>query len=190
MTRQVQALLELSNNELDADSAVPIELNMVVGAALDTLAQPLDEVGGQIHVDELPTVLAAPVPLQSVFANLFRNAIRYRSPDRPLRVRVTSSSTATGHRIEVADNGTGVAEVDKARIFEMFERASTSEDGSGIGLALSRKIVSLFGGTIGVESGATHGSVFWLEFPVAMPCLLYTSPSPRDRTRSRMPSSA
>jgi len=165
MTRQVHSLLELSNNELDADAAEPTKLNTIVQSALDTLAQPLDELNAVVTVDDLPIVMAAPVPLQSVFANLFSNAIRYRSPERPLRIQVTTTTTSTGHRIEVIDNGSGVAEADQARIFNMFERASTTKDGSGIGLALSRKIVNLFGASIGVAPASTEGSIFWLEFP-------------------------
>jgi len=168
MTKQVQSLLNLSTNQLDAAAVTPIDVGHVVQAALDTVALSLDEVDAIVHIAEpLPTVVATSIPLQSVFANLFSNAVRYRAPDRQLEIRVSSTVDDQGVRIEVSDNGSGVSEIDHARIFQMFERASTVGAGSGIGLALSRKILAQFGATIGVDAGESAGSVFWLRFPTA-----------------------
>jgi signal transduction histidine kinase len=165
MTRQVQSLLDLSTNRLDADALVPVEVGSVVQAALDGLAPTLEALDASVEVGPLPTVLATAIPLQSVFANLLTNAIRYRVPEQQLRITVSSVPRASGVRIEVADNSSGIAEADRARVFQMFERASTTESGTGIGLALSRRILSTFGAAIAVRPGTTEGSVFMLDFP-------------------------
>lgn len=165
MTRQVQYLLQLSQTQLDTEATEPVAVDAVVAAAVDSVETALTEVGAVVTVESLPTVMAAPVPLQSVFANLLTNAIRYRRFDVPLRIAVTSYSDDDGHYIEFADNGEGVQSEDQTRIFEMFERASTTEDGTGIGLALSRKILEVFGASIGVIPTAGAGSVFRLRFP-------------------------
>jgi len=165
MTRQVQYLLQLSQTQLDAEATEPIAVEAVVHAAIDSVETALDEVGAVVTVDALPTVMASAVPLQSVFANLLTNAIRYRNTEAPLRIEVTSFSESDGQCVEFSDNGVGVASEDQSRIFEMFERASTAEDGSGIGLALSRKILEVFGATIRVMPGAEAGSIFRMKFP-------------------------
>jgi len=103
--------------------------------------------------------------LQSVFANLFTNSIRYRRPGVPLVIEVVSTTDAEGHTVDFVDNGAGVSADDRSRIFEMFERASTTQDGSGIGLALSRRILGVFGASISVVPDVESGAVFRLRFP-------------------------
>ena len=123
-------------------------------------------------------------------------------------------------RFEVGDSGIGIAPEELQTIFEPFEQSADIQrrfGGTGLGLSISRQLLRLMGSDIHVESRAGQGSRFWfdLDLPIgvleprreAMPfpatvtgyhgarktllvCLLYTSPSPRDRTRSRMPSSA
>ena len=165
MNRQVQYLLELSRAQVDVADPDEVELDYIVHQAVDTLRETLDEVGATVDVGPLPRVPGRVVPLQSVFANLISNAIRYRSAERPLEISITSRSEANSTRISVIDNGSGVADSDAMRIFQLFERASTDAPGSGIGLALSRRIVEAFGGSIGVDQAPGHGAEFWLDFP-------------------------
>jgi len=165
MTEQVQHLLALSRNHDSIEELEPVGVSEVVQAALDTLAEPIEECGAQVTVAEMPVVHAKAVPLQSVFANLFTNAIRYRRTDQPLEVAVTATRTPTGLRVSVADNGSGIGETDRTRVFEMFERASSDVDGSGIGLALSRRILDVFNARIGVDENDSGGATVWLEFP-------------------------
>jgi len=166
MNRQVQYLLELSRAQVDVTDPDEVELDYVVHQAVDTLQEQLTEAGATVDVEPLPRVAGRVVPLQSVFANLISNALRYRSPDRPLKIAISSQPCADGVRVSVIDNGSGVAHADATRIFQLFERASTDAPGSGIGLALSRRIVEAFGGSIGVEPTAGQGAEFWIKFPL------------------------
>lgn len=163
MSTQVQSLLELSSVNATATTLEPVELSEAVGNALDTLAPQLEEANANITVEALPIVLGQLVPLQGVFANLVSNSLRYSHADRQLEIEVSASATTTHTRVTVRDNGVGVTEADADRIFGLFERASTTTDGTGIGLALSRRIVESFGGRIGVTSGIEEGSEFWVE---------------------------
>ncbi len=170
MNQQVQSLLELSSINATAADPEPVSLDEVVRRALDTLSSHLHDVGGTVTVSPLPLVNGQHVPLQSVFANLFSNALRYRHADRPLHITVEATTDTTDVVVTVEDNGLGVIDTDRDRIFGLFERASTTTDGSGIGLALSRRIVEAFGGTIGVsEESGPHGSIFWIRLPLATP---------------------
>ena len=109
------------------------------------------------------------VPLQSVFANLFSNAVRYRDPERDLVLDVRSEAEGNDIVITVTDTGSGVDEADSHRIFQLFERASVDPAGAGIGLALSRRIVESFGGEMGVRSAEPVGASFWMRFPRLTP---------------------
>ena len=163
MSNQVQSLLELSSINSTKTSPEPVEADEVVGNALATLAPQLDEADAHVTTDQLSMIYGQVVPLQSVFANLISNALRYRHPDRKLAIHISSEDVGSHHRITVRDNGIGVTEADADRIFGLFERASTTTDGTGIGLALSRRIVESFGGRIGIEMDTDVGSVFWVE---------------------------
>ena len=136
-----------------------------MSSALDTLSEPLDEANAIVMVDDLPTVQGREAPLQSVFANLIKNAVNYRHPDRRLELKISSTSSEGSCRITLADNGVGVQAGDRSRVFQLFERASTESPGTGIGLALSRRIVEAYGGEIGIEEGSPVGSVLWMELP-------------------------
>lgn len=165
MDRQVRYLLQLSSMERDTASPAPVDLGRVVHAAVDSLMSPLDDADATVEILDLPIVSGRPVPLQSVFANLIGNAVRYRDPSRPLKITISAARREGSWRLMVSDNGKGVSVEDQARIFQLFERADSVAPGSGIGLSVSRRIVESFGATIGVEPRDPHGSVFWIDFP-------------------------
>lgn len=167
MNQQVQYLLEFSRTQGTASSTEPVDVGDVVHSALDTLADSLEEANAVITVEEMPTVIAREVPLQSVFANLIKNAVTYRHPDRQLKLTISSETEDGNCRISIADNGVGIDAEDRSRVFQLFERASTDAPGTGIGLALSRRIVEAYGGEIGIEEDSPVGSTFWLELPAA-----------------------
>ncbi len=160
MDQQVKQLLQLSNVQGDLSQITSLRLTDVIDQALSTLAVPLDEAGAKVNVGELPLVRGRSVPLQSVFANLFSNALRYRHPGRPLTIDVTAEERDGQALIAVADNGVGVDPESHDRIFQMFERGSTATAGSGIGLALSRRIVEAVGGNISLRSSSDDGATF------------------------------
>lgn len=163
MSTQVQSLLELSSVTPASAAPEPIHISEAVANALATLAPQLEELNAQVTVGNLPVAFGQLVPLQSIFANLFSNSLRYCHPHRPLAIVVDAIDDGEYSTIRVRDNGVGVTEADAERIFALFERGATNTDGTGIGLALSRRIVESFDGSIGVETGITTGSVFWVK---------------------------
>lgn len=167
MDQQVKQLLELSNVQGDLSEISSIDLTTIVDHALVTLAVPLDEAGAIVEVERLPVVRGRSVPLQSVFANLVSNALRYRHPGRSLRIRISAEQRQDQAIVHIADNGVGVNPEDRDRIFQMFERGSTATAGSGIGLALSRRIVEAVGGHLALASSSDQGAEFTISLRLA-----------------------
>ncbi|HIH04194.1 MAG TPA: nitrogen fixation protein FixL, partial [Methanoregulaceae archaeon] len=102
-------------------------------------------------------------------ANLIGNAIKYRRPDVPLEIRISASRVNGMVEFAVADNGIGIEAEYFDRIFEMFRRLHTHDkySGTGVGLAIVRRIVERHGGTVRVESRPGEGSTFFLTLPAA-----------------------
>jgi len=103
--------------------------------------------------------------LRSVVYNLLSNALKYRSPDRPLRVDITSELKNKSVELRVRDNGLGLDAAQQARLFGLFQRLHTHVEGTGIGLYMVKKIVENAGGTIVVESELGVGSSFIVSLP-------------------------
>lgn len=165
MDRQIRQLLELSSTQSQASDPEPVDLNDAVKNATDSLSDEIEKADASLVVGQLPTVGGSPVLLQSVFVNLISNAVKFRSASRPLTVEIRAEQAEGESRIMVIDNGQGVDSADQARIFGLFERASTSTSGSGIGLGLSRRILEAFGGTLTYSRREEGGSCFTLTFP-------------------------
>lgn len=141
-----------------------------VGAVIDGILHRLDplirETNAMVITDELPEVQADPVRLLQVFQNLIMNAINYRGADPP-RIHISAQVCADEYRFAVADNGIGIEHENLERIFMPLTRLNPrSVKGSGIGLALCRKIVERHGGRIWVESQAGKGSTFFFTLPI------------------------
>lgn len=115
----------------------------------------------------LPAVRANRAGLTQCFANLLTNAVKFVSPGVAPRVRIAAEERGQRVRLWFEDNGIGVPPEQSERIFGMFERLSPAYPGTGVGLALVRKVVERMDGRVGVEPGAETGSRFWLEFAKA-----------------------
>ncbi|MBA3707259.1 MAG: response regulator [Planctomycetes bacterium] len=141
----------------------------IAGSAVSTFAQTLVETGGAIEVRPLLDVLCDPLCLRQVFENLLGNALKYRSPEPP---RIIMGCVADGGlvRFTITDNGMGVPEKDRSRIFDMFHRLHGADiPGMGIGLSLCLKIIEARGGAMGCDPAPGSGSVFWFTLPAAVP---------------------
>jgi light-regulated signal transduction histidine kinase (bacteriophytochrome) len=141
----------------------PVDCNLIVRAALTGLASVIDETGAAISVGELPTVRAESTQLSLVFQNLISNAVKFVAPGVPPHVVVGAESAGRGWRFHVSDNGIGIQRQHRDRIFGMFKRLHGREEypGTGIGLALVKKIVERYGGTVGIDDAPEGGSRFW-----------------------------
>lgn len=112
---------------------------------------------------EIPKVLANEAGLTQCFSNLLDNAVKFVDRDAVAEVRIRAETRDGAVRIWFADNGIGVPESFRPRLFQMFQRASKSFEGTGIGLALVRKVAERLGGAVGMEPNLTGGSQFWIE---------------------------
>jgi light-regulated signal transduction histidine kinase (bacteriophytochrome) len=134
--------------------------------ALTNLQASIGESGAVIQVDPLPTVWADAVQLTQLFQNLIANAIKFHS-DRPPEIQVGARREQDAWRFWVRDNGIGIEPQYAERIFLIFQRLHTRKTypGTGIGLAICKKIVECYGGSIWVESQPGQGSTFYFTLP-------------------------
>ena len=169
MQSLIQDLLQFSRLETRALPLMPTDAAEAVADALRLLEAALREAGGTVDVGDLPMVLADRQQLEQVFANLIGNAIKYRRPDVPLEVGISAERMNGMVEFAVQDNGIGIEAEYFDRIFVMFQRLHTNDEyaGTGIGLAVVKKIVERHGGTIRVESTPGAGSTFFFTLPAA-----------------------
>ncbi|MEN6607468.1 MAG: ATP-binding protein, partial [Bryobacteraceae bacterium] len=151
--------------EQQQDSFASIDCDAVFAKALLNLQAAITQSGAIITSDPLPTVVAEEVMLMQVFQNLISNSIKYRGEETP-RIHVSAERNAEGWLFSVRDNGLGIAPKDADRVFGMFTRLHVRElSGTGIGLALCKKVVERQGGRIWVESETGRGATFKFTVP-------------------------
>ena len=138
-----------------------VNCNLVVEKALSNLQMSIEETEAIIKVKPLPKIMGDEISLIQLFQNLINNALTYCSSDPP-QIEITATSQQQGWLFSVKDNGIGIDRQNHSRIFEVFQRLHPKEkySGTGIGLAICKKIVELHGGTIWVESQLGSGADF------------------------------
>ncbi|MFP5298659.1 MAG: sensor histidine kinase, partial [Actinomycetota bacterium] len=162
----VQALLSLAEADRPA-TPTAVDLGELFGAAESDLDMAIRESGAQILVSDLPVVEVDELAILQVVTNLFTNALRFQRPGTEPRILVDARDAGSEWEICVSDNGLGVPEDKREVIFEPFARIYSREEfpGTGIGLALCRKIVEAHGGRIWVEGGPLGGATFRFTLP-------------------------
>jgi signal transduction histidine kinase len=166
MKALIKDLLDYARVGRGVPSRTPVDLDAVLDLALADLAAVIAESGATIVRGPLPTVLADAGQLAQVLRNLLSNAIRFRA-EVPPRIHVTTLRQGPLWRISVRDNGIGIDPRHQERIFIIFQRLHGADrPGTGIGLAICRKLVELHGGTMGVESTLGQGATFWFTLPI------------------------
>jgi light-regulated signal transduction histidine kinase (bacteriophytochrome) len=135
--------------------------------ALKSLEPAIRESAGQVRAKTLPSVKASGTHLQLVFQNLVGNALKYRSPERPPVVQIEAQRQDGSCLFSVRDNGIGIESQYAERIFGVFKRLHTTDQypGTGIGLAICKRIVERYHGRIWVESRPGEGSDFYFTLP-------------------------
>lgn len=141
-----------------------VDLEEVVRRVLLTLSEEIANRNALVTLGELPTVSGDEPQLERVLLNLIANALKY-SGIGPPRVRVEAHHEHDACLISVSDEGIGVPQADRTRIFELFTHSEIASAGRGIGLATSRRIVELHGGQIWVEPNDRRGSTFYFTLP-------------------------
>jgi light-regulated signal transduction histidine kinase (bacteriophytochrome) len=145
-----------------------VDLAEVLAEVEHSLSGPLREAGATIHADALPRVRGERSLLVSLLQNLIANAVKFRG-DRPLRIELSARREGDRWELSCADNGIGVEPQYAGRIFVIFQRLHTKEAyaGTGIGLALCRKIVEYHGGRIWLDTGYEGGACVRFTLPLA-----------------------
>ena len=146
----------------------PVDAGEVFAEALARLELAVGRAGATVTAGPLPRVVAEPTELLQVFQNLVSNALKFRRDEAP-RVRVSAARSGSEWVIAVADNGMGIEPGYFDRVFVVFQRlhAPGAYPGTGIGLAICKKVVERHGGRIWVESVPGRGSTFFFSLPAA-----------------------
>jgi len=168
MDALILGLLDYSRFARSDGPLAPTAVGEVVADSLHNLQVLCREAGAVVSVaEDLPTIQGDRSELTRLFQNLFGNAIKYHSPDRPPTISVGWRDDDSEWCIWIKDNGIGIAPEHFEQIFGIFKRLVTREEyeGTGIGLAVCKKIVEHHHGRIWVESTLGEGSVFLLAFP-------------------------
>ncbi|HVT91156.1 MAG TPA: PAS domain S-box protein [Tepidisphaeraceae bacterium] len=158
----------LAYSRVNSQGAAFISTNCteLVSKILKNLQASIESQHAQIEVEPLPTILADSTQLGQLFQNLLANALKFHGPQPP-EIRIGVKEIADGWLFHIKDNGIGIAKEYHDRIFVIFQRLHTIEEygGTGIGLAICKKIVERHGGRIWVDSSVGSGSTFYFSIP-------------------------
>lgn len=167
MRDQLAGLQEYTLVDQGPASFPPVDAAETVAAILEAWKPKLDEAGATVVLGSLPVVHANPDQLKALFQHLIGNALKFRHPDRPPEIRLGATHLGGAWEFSVADNGIGVEEAYWDKIFMVFQRLHPLSlyEGTGIGLAICRKIVERHGGRIRVVSVPNQGSTFSFTLP-------------------------
>jgi signal transduction histidine kinase len=168
MQRLIDDLLSYARVGSRGGEFKPADAEAALTAAVANLRVGIEEAGAVITHDPLPTVRSDPSQLVQLLQNLIANAVKFRGAESP-RIHVGAEREAGQWRFRVHDNGIGVEQQFRERIFEIFQRLHprSAYPGTGIGLAICKRIVERHGGRIWVESTPGRGSTFFFTIPDA-----------------------
>ena len=170
MRTLVDDLLLYSQISTRGQSFVPTDLGWIAKEVIADLETAIADEGATVEVGELPVLEADPMQMRQLLQNLLGNALKYRKKEEPPVVHLNGARFDNHYwTITVRDNGIGFNDQYAEKIFKMFERlhGRMEYSGSGIGLAICRKIVERHGGTIGAKSTPGQGAIFTVTLPAA-----------------------
>ncbi|MBL7815244.1 MAG: hypothetical protein JNL70_09545 [Saprospiraceae bacterium] len=168
MQNLLDSLLDYSRLGKNKDDMTEVNLNDTIFMVIHNLTARMKETNAVIISNPLPTIQASSFEMIQLFQNLIANSIKFRRTDTPPSIEIRVVETLTGDFVfTVADNGIGIPEQHKERVFKIFERlhTRTNYEGSGIGLATCKKIVQSAGGKIWLESTEGVGTTFHFTLP-------------------------
>ncbi len=174
MQTLINDLLTYSRVTTKAQPSVRVDLNSIIAQVVADLEVRIELCHGKVHWQDLPTVVADPTQMRQLFQNLLSNALKFHRSDVPPIVQITAQKVFLpqfprgAYQIKVADNGIGFDQKYLDRIFTIFQRlhGRFEYEGTGIGLAVCRKIVDRHGGSLTAESKLELGSTFILTLPI------------------------
>jgi signal transduction histidine kinase len=182
MRTLIDDLLTFSRVSTKVQPFAAVDLGEIVRDVVSDLETRVAQTGGRVDLGELPRIAADPMQMRQLFQNLIGNALKFARPGVPPEVTVRAAPwaslpveadppppTGDGFRITVADNGIGFDPAYAERVFELFQRlhGRGEYEGTGIGLAIVRKIVQRHGGQINARSREGQGATFVIDLPAA-----------------------
>ncbi|MDQ2941039.1 MAG: ATP-binding protein [Chloroflexota bacterium] len=179
MQALINDLLEYSQVTIRPQPPRPVDLGLVVTEVLSDLDERIRVSNGHVYIGPLPTILASPMQMRQLFQNLIANALKFHPADVAPEVHIEAVSRGDGRgpkgrrdrpsvwEIRVRDNGIGFEEKHVERIFAPFQRLHGRQayEGTGMGLAICRRIVALLGGTLTATSQPGAGATFVITLP-------------------------
>ncbi len=168
MQMLIENLLAYSQVGIKSKDFKPADFSLVVDLAIANLQRAIEESSAVVTHDDLPTVMADFSQMSRLFQNLIGNSLKFRSKETP-EVHISAELKGSEWVFSVQDNGIGMDTKNAERIFVIFQRLHTMEEypGTGMGLAICKKIVERHGGRIWLESKLGNGSTFYFTIPLS-----------------------
>jgi signal transduction histidine kinase len=168
MQHLIQDLLSYSRVTTRAKEMCDFDAHEALGEAIANLKCAINETSAMVSSDDLPTIHADRSQLTRVFQNLIGNAIKFRQPETSPHIHISARQEDNQWLFSVQDDGIGIDEQHQDRIFVIFQRLLSKEEyaGTGIGLAICKRIIERHGGKIWVQSVLGEGSIFYFTVPM------------------------
>lgn len=145
-----------------------VNLNEILEKVIKNLHYLIKKTNAEIILDELPVVNGYAADLYLLFQNLLQNSIKFKKDDLPPRIEVTSQTTPKYYLISVKDNGVGIKQEYQEKIFKIFKRVNHELEGTGVGLAIVKKIIEYHNGDVSIESEEGKGATFHIKLDKAL----------------------
>ncbi len=162
----IDDLLEYSGVETRGKDFLPVDMNGLLFKTMSVLKDPLTNSQAEVMIDSLPTIVADESQMIQVMQNLISNAIKFSGPQKPM-IWISATIGSREWTFSVRDNGIGLDMEYSEKIFQMFQRLHTKDvyPGTGMGLAIAKKIIEWHDGKIWVESEEGKGATFFFTIP-------------------------
>jgi signal transduction histidine kinase len=169
MQRLINDLLAFSRIGRSAAAFTDVDLDRLVAEAVTTLDATVEQTGAEVTWSDLPVIRGEEALLSTLFTNLIGNSVKFRRPDAPARVHISGRRVDDRWEISCVDNGIGIEREFADKVFVIFQRLHPRDayPGTGIGLAVAKKIVEYHGGTIWIDSDHTDGAAIRFTLPLS-----------------------
>ncbi len=165
LSNLLEDLLEYTRVGRSQVALVDIDLNDIMTKVSRSLDSAIQNINAEIIVNDLPEIKGHPSDIYLLFQNLVQNSLKFRSPERKPIISISAETSENFHTIVVSDNGIGIKSDYLTKIFGVFQRVDNNKEGTGIGLAIVKKVIEHHNGELHVESVEKQGTTFYLKFP-------------------------